>query len=127
MSTPQEIIEDRAPALFADTDHMNRLIAAMTPRVSTRAFRDVGYAIALLVMHVWTLENRGSGKAGSGGGGGAVISEAENGVEVRYASPKSGDSVSDGWLQSTGFGLEYINYRAGSITGLATAQSCGVY
>ncbi|MES2200659.1 MAG: DUF4054 domain-containing protein [candidate division FCPU426 bacterium] len=133
MPTPQEIIADRAPG-FTITDRVNNLVAQAQGRTSTTAFKHVTHdntslAVALLVLHQLTLEQRGAGKNGSPGAGG-ITDMREGGLAVSFGEPRGIQNLSayKAWLMSTSFGQELLALQAENISGLpARGQFCGAY
>lgn len=115
ISTAQQIIEARAPQYIGDA-RLSDFIALATLRVGA-AFAEVKqYAIALRVLHMLAIADRGSVVTGAGG---AVSREKEGQLERAYGG-SSAASIDEGRypdLSQTSWGRELIALQNENILG----------
>lgn len=96
MAVTKEYIAGIAPQFAAAPDaQATALITVASSQVAPAVWGDLAdYAIALLVLHTWTL--------GRNNGAGPVTSEQIGDLRVSYANPNSGDK-----MELTSWGSEY--------------------
>lgn len=119
INTASQIIAVRAPQWAGDPREADMINLAKLWLDSTAYGRHHEYAVALMVLHIYTLEERSGGNPGSGGGtsggsgaGGTIQSEKEGDLARQYGM-SSVTLQKDSFLTQTGYGLELMRLKAG--------------
>jgi hypothetical protein len=117
MLSINRIIEIRNPGFCADP-RRNDFIALATELTGT-VYGDLrNQAIALRVLHWFTLDARGAGSSSSGGAGaGAITSESEGELSRDFGGTATYINERYPDLSSTSYGLELIQLNRGTIIG----------
>lgn len=104
MAVDKDYIAAIAPTFAVVPDAQSAaLISIASVQVAPAVWGDLtDYAIALLVLHTWTI--------GKNGGGGAVTSEQMGDLRISYAVPGKE-------LDQTGYGAEYRRLGRTRLTG----------
>ncbi|MBT8490922.1 MAG: DUF4054 domain-containing protein [Deltaproteobacteria bacterium] len=115
IGTAQEIIVAKSPSLSGDSrldDFVN--LAKLTVGQTIFGTR-YQYALALVALHMLTLDSQSGGSStGSGtGAAGGVKSEKEGDLQRSYGSVDSSSigNASDAYFSTTSFGQEYLNLK----------------
>jgi len=111
--TTKQIIASKSPSFASDT-RLDDFIELAAHTVSSTAFGDkYNYALALVVLHMLTLDGMsGGGSTASGSGvAGGIKSEKEGDLSRSYGNTLqgiNGATLSDSYFAQTQFGSEYL-------------------
>jgi len=110
MLSALQIVALRAPQ-FSSSPRLPGMISYVQESISQSAFGEsYENAVALKVMHLFTIEKMNGGTETNTGiiGSGQIVSETEGGLSRSYAVKGGVSSSEDDDLRRTGFGLEYL-------------------
>ena len=113
--TAAEIIVLKSPSLAGDS-RINDFVDLARLTVGRLPFGTrYEYALALVALHMITLDSQGGGSSSSSGSGviGGIKSEKEGDLQRSYGTI-AGTAVnnpSDAYFSSTSFGMEYLNLK----------------
>jgi hypothetical protein len=111
--TTKEIIASKSPSFAADA-RLDDFIEIAGYTVSSTAFgTKYNYAVALVVLHMLTLDAMSGGSSNSSGSGvaGGIHSEKEGDLSRSYGNTLqgiNGATLSDSYFAQTQFGNEYL-------------------
>jgi hypothetical protein len=105
--TTEQIIQARCNSLYSSLS-LPIYIDMANQQIDANSFGNKkSLAVALLSMHLFTMDNN----INSLGGSGAVSSKSEGGSSISFSTPSN---LSDS-LNLTGFGQEFLSLRRGTI------------